>query len=190
MFNKSKKTTNMAAPVVKPHSLSGFLEPDSIKKPPPKKRRLNKQNAGNPWMFNGEALTEPPSGFYGFVYCLTNTETNQKYIGKKFFVSVSGKGKKAVKKESNWRSYWSSSKNVKTDIDALGKDKFHREILVMCREKRDVDLQEVQLLWTLNVLGSTLDNDLPMYYNDNISGRYYRRTELFEPDARMYSNTL
>lgn len=170
-------------------SLMSILPDDAIKKPVKNNKRLCKANANNPWFFNGKPFEIMPSGFYGFVYVMTNKYTRQQYIGRKFFVSVSGKGKKATYNESNWRSYWSSSKAIRADIAEYGKDGFTREILILCKEKRDVDLQEVMLLWSNNVLGSLLPNGLPAYYNDNISGKYYRRDELFDSTARIYANS-
>ena len=141
----------------------------------------------NPWLFNNEPFTVVPDGFYGFVYEITNTVTLKRYIGKKFFWSVSGTGKKAVIKESNWKSYWSSSEAIKNDIHQYGKDALARRILVICRDKRDVDLQEVRMLWSRNVLGAKNLANEPIYYNDNISGKYYRRPELFDDSARIES---
>ena len=38
------------------------------------------------WQWNGRDLTEDDAEkYYGFVYCITNRGTAQKYIGKKFF---------------------------------------------------------------------------------------------------------
>lgn len=168
------------------HNLSNFIKPIEHKKP----KRTNSDNKNNPWYFNDEPLVELPAGFYGFVYVITNLINGKKYIGKKYFISVSGKGKRSIKKESNWRSYWSSSSSLKADILKYGKFSFKREILVICRDKRDVDLQEVRLLWVYNVLGAVLKTGEPEFYNDNISGKYYRRDELYDNSARLYSSNI
>lgn len=72
----------------------------------------------------------------GFVYLITNLKNNKKYIGKKLFwssktKSVKGK-KKKIKVESDWKTYWSSSDEVKTDVQKLGEDNFKREIIQFC----------------------------------------------------------
>ena len=41
----------------------------------------------NPWIYEGRPFTSDDIGdYYGFVYCITNTSTGQKYIGRKYFV--------------------------------------------------------------------------------------------------------
>ena len=41
----------------------------------------------NPWIYEGRPFTSDDIGdYYGFVYCITNTTTGQKYIGRKYFV--------------------------------------------------------------------------------------------------------
>lgn len=187
MINRIQPKPNFAKkPKIKQRSLEEFA-PGGLVKTTKKTRGSSKINKENPWLFDNIPLTEIPTGMYGFVYEITNTETMKRYIGKKFFWSQVGTGKSAIIKESNWKSYWSSSDNVKADIETYGKEKLIRRILVICRDKRDVDLQEVRILWSRNVLGAKRLDGEPVYYNDNISGKYYRRQELFDDTARIYS---
>ena len=62
----------------------------------------------------------------GFVYLIVDTETNQKYIGKKNF---KGRGKLNKGVESNWKTYTSSSTYVQALIKEKGVEKFHFIIL-------------------------------------------------------------
>lgn len=62
-----------------------------------------------------------PEKAVGFVYLIVNLDTNQKYIGKKFF---RGRGKANKGQESNWKTYTSSSKTVNEMIETLGKSRF------------------------------------------------------------------
>ena len=40
----------------------------------------------NPWLFKGSPfLSENIDDLYGFVYCITNTDNDKKYIGRKYF---------------------------------------------------------------------------------------------------------
>ena len=40
----------------------------------------------NPWIFDGTPfLSEDINGMHGFVYCITNTLTGKRYIGRKYF---------------------------------------------------------------------------------------------------------
>ena len=66
-----------------------------------------------------------------FVYLITNTTNNRKYIGKKLakrkVTRPPLKGKKNKRrstKESDWRTYWGSSEHLKNDVNELGEDKF------------------------------------------------------------------
>ena len=80
---------------------------------------MTKDTIVNDWMFNGEPLLEAPDGMAGFVYLLTNKETGKKYIGRKYFNSIRKvKGKRnRVRKESDWREYYSSSKIIKEEVE-------------------------------------------------------------------------
>src|SRR6266478_6600787 len=95
------------------------------------------------WTLNGSPLLEAPEAF-GYVYCITNITSGQKYIGKKQFYAfrskkVPGKrNRKHYTKESNWRNYWSSCEELKEDIKALGEDKFVREVLLVCHTKGEL----------------------------------------------------
>ena len=73
---------------------------------------------------------------YGFIYIITNTVTNKKYIGKKQIKSVKKlqplKGKKNKRHfdiETDWKTYTSSSSDLNADIAKYGKEKFVFEIL-------------------------------------------------------------
>lgn len=58
---------------------------------------------------------------FGFVYLIVNKKTKQKYLGKKIF---RGNGKSNRGRQSNWRTYTSSSKDVNALIEELGIDAF------------------------------------------------------------------
>ena len=56
------------------------------------------------------------SDYVGFVYLITERDTNKKYVGKKFFWSTrklpplkDQKRKRTVKKQSDWMNYYCSS---------------------------------------------------------------------------------
>jgi hypothetical protein len=82
------------------------------------------------WLYKEKPLETVPDDAYGYVYLITNTATNRKYIGKKLFwfrrtKVVKGK-KKRLKVESDWKDYWSSSDEVKADVEKHGADSFIR----------------------------------------------------------------
>jgi hypothetical protein len=99
-----------------------------------------------------EFVSEDIGDHYGFVYLITNTENNKKYIGKKWFWSsrkkkIKGKKRaKRVKLESDWKTYYGSSEDLKLDVEKHGTDKFKREILVLCKTKGDCSYHEARII--------------------------------------------
>jgi hypothetical protein len=92
------------------------------------------------WILN-EGVEITPETF-GFIYEITNTTTNKKYIGKKQCQSrikrkpLKGKTRNRIDfKESDWKSYTSSSNDLNEEIKKYGKDKFIFKILRTCDSK-------------------------------------------------------
>lgn len=124
------------------------------------------------WYFNDEALGSPPDGSVGFVYCILNKLDGRSYIGKKNFYfaktkQVKGK-KKRVKVESDWKDYWSSSDELKADVQRLGAENFTREILHLCKTKGELNYLEAHEQFARGVLFSD------KYYNSYIMCRIHR----------------
>lgn len=125
------------------------------------------------WYLHNEEFTSENIGdSIGFVYRITNKTNNMKYIGKKLFVSTNrlpplkGKTRKRiVKKESDWKTYFGSSEEVKMLVEQLGADAFHREILQLCKTKGEMSYIEAKLQFKFDVL---LRDD---YYNGIINCR-------------------
>ena len=100
------------------------------------------------WTYKGKPVEEIEEKYTGFVYIITNLVTGKAYIGKKLSkfsktttktvtLKNGTKKKKKIKSkiDSDWKTYWSSSKEVQDDVKALGEDKFTREILMFCLSK-------------------------------------------------------
>ena len=124
------------------------------------------------WTFNGENVEELPEGCEAFVYLITNTTNDRKYVGKKLakFKKTKPplKGKKRKRKslvESDWRTYWGSSEHLKSDVEELGEDKFTREILYVCPSRGSAGYLEALEQFQRRVLES---DD---YYNGIINVR-------------------
>ena len=104
----------------------------------------------NHWIYEGKEFILPAEWTHkeiqGFVYCITNQVTGRKYIGKKFFWSSKSKqvkGKKnKFKGESDWKKYCGSSETLLAEITQYGVDKFHREILHLCKNKAECSYWE------------------------------------------------
>lgn len=126
------------------------------------------------WIFENKEITninDFPTESFGFIYKIYNCNNNKCYIGKKFLFhtikrKVNGKLKK-VKKESDWKSYNGSNKFLKLDIE--NGDIIKKEILYICKTKKQLTYYELKYLFLESVLESE------QYYNDNISGKFYRR---------------
>lgn len=118
----------------------------------------------------------------GFVYKITNVITGKFYIGKKSLWSVRKKkislrAKKTtgtrktferVTKESDWKNYYGSSKDLKDDVNRLGKTAFKREILELCKSKKYLSYAEFAWQVKLDVLRADS-------YNGNILGRWFNK---------------
>lgn len=124
------------------------------------------------WIYHGEEFTKPDN-YVGFVYCITNIISNKKYIGKKLFWTPKRKqvNKKRVrfKVESDWKEYWSSSDELKADIEKLGKENFNREILHLCLSKGATNYLEAKEQFVRGVLENS-----ELWYNTWIMVRVNR----------------
>lgn len=110
--------------------------------------------------------------YVGFVYLITEIETDMKYVGKKLFhrkktlPPLKGKTRKRRSLvESDWRTYYGSSENVKKALEERGENAYHREILHLCKTKGDCSYLEAKEQFERDVL---LRDD---YYNGIINCR-------------------
>jgi len=101
------------------------------------------------WILNeGVEITED---VFGFIYLITNLTNNKKYIGKKQCISkfkrkpLKGKKNKRIEyKESDWKTYTSSSVDLNEDIVKIGKKNFRFEILRTCGSKWELAYEEAK----------------------------------------------
>ena len=145
----------------------------------------------NPWYYQGTTFTSDDIGdFFGYVYRITNLQTGKQYIGRKYFTQRrkprSGKGKRRVTSESDWKKYYGSSKELKDDVKKFGHSIFRREIISLHETLGKVNYEETKQLFLNNVLMEALDDGTPAYYNSNILGRYMRKDY---GDFREYSKS-
>ena len=131
----------------------------------------------NHWLYKNKTLEEAPEGYFGFVYIITNLKSGRKYIGRKYFgttrrVKVAGKKRrKVIRKDSNWREYTGSSKELNQDIKQLGMWQFRFEILILGRTKGQVNYLEENLHHKFHVSSKS------EYYNDCIGPRRFARVK-------------
>ena len=132
------------------------------------------------WLFESSPVENLPEDCIGFVYLITNLVSGRKYIGKKLakFSKTTLKtvklknGTKKKKKirtkvDSDWRDYYGSNDQLNKDVEALGANKFTREILYYCKSKAECSYIEAREQFTRKVL-ETSD-----YYNGQISVRVH-----------------
>ncbi len=121
------------------------------------------------WIFNEQEFNEIPNKMEGFVYIITNTTNNKKYVGKKNFWErrKDPKTGRRKKKESSWRNYYGSCDELIADVKELGKENFKREILYLCPHKKSMSYFETCEQFKRNVI---MRED---YYNTNVEGKFF-----------------
>lgn len=137
------------------------------------------------WKFEGSDFTESQiDEFYGFVYLITNLQTDKKYIGKKFFYSARTKVLKGKKKRykiaSDWQTYYGSNTELQNDVKTLGEQMFLREILYLCKTKGECGYVEAKEQFNRTVL------ETDDFYNTWIMVRV-RKSHIKEYNGRVRS---
>ena len=128
------------------------------------------------WLYKGKEISDDEIvGYAAFVYIITNLEDNKRYIGKKIFKSVRRKKvkgktrKKKVEKESDWKTYYGSNLVLLADVDRLGRDKFEREIVKLCKTRGTANYWEAKLQMQHEVLENP-----DKFYNEWVMVKVHR----------------
>ena len=132
------------------------------------------------WLYQNMPVEQLPEDCIGFVYLITNTTNDRKYIGKKLakFSKTTYKmvkQKNGIKKrkkirskvDSDWQEYYGSNIELNKDVELLGRDIFKREILYYCNSKAVCSYIEAREQFQRKVLESS------DYYNGQISVRVH-----------------
>ena len=144
----------------------------------------NEVDYENPWIYEGSPfLSENIDDLYGFVYCITNTLSGKRYIGRKYFYQLRKPrgGGRRVKSESDWKKYYGSSAELTADRKEFGNLIFKRTILSLHKSKGLTNFEETRQLFLNNVLTEAFSDGTPAFYNSNILGRYMRK-DYFQTD--------
>ena len=132
------------------------------------------------WYYQNTIVEALPEVCIGFVYCITNNITGRKYIGKKLSkfskttyktvkLKNGTKKKKRIKSkiDSDWREYYGSNDQLNKDVEQIGRENFHREIIYYCTSKAECSYIEAREQFSRRVLES---DD---YYNGQIAVRVH-----------------
>ena len=136
------------------------------------------------WIYDNKeisSLNDFPTDCVGFIYKITNTINGRIYVGKKILLNsrrttISKKEKnetktrkkfKVVVKESDWKTYFGSCKELQEDVKKYGEQYFVREILEFCHSKRYMTYCEVKYQFKYNVLETDS-------YNGNIMSKFFK----------------
>lgn len=114
-----------------------------------------------------------PKDYLGFIYRIERKSDGKFYIGKKQYWRGSkppSSFKKKIVQETDWRNYWGSSKELQSDIKALGLNSFTRTILMQCKNKWDLAYNELLLQLKNKVMDKTTNT-----YNGIINVRLRKR---------------
>ena len=143
------------------------------------------------WTYEGidvESISDFPNESYGFIYVITHLPTNKKYIGKKilYFTRKVKLGKKELKqyeglvgrrpsyklaiKESDWKDYWGSNKELQELIKSESPENWDKQIIKACSSKKLLTYYETKYLFVYQVLENPEE-----FWNDNILGKFYTK---------------
>jgi hypothetical protein len=142
------------------------------------------------WLYQGKeilSLEDLPQNTYGFIYISIHQPTGKSYIGKKSLfhnvrkkltkkqlVEQTGRGRKptteVVQKESDWKTYYGSTKPILDLIKEGKQEEFTREILQLVTNKKLLTYYECKYLFMLGVI-----EQQDGYFNDNILGKFFRK---------------
>ncbi len=149
------------------------------------------------WWYEGKIITDisdMPENTYGFIYEVLHKPTDRKYLGKKvlFFErnvrigkretealkeerkakGIGGRvpAKKKVIKESDWKDYYGSHKDILKLIKEGKQFEFERKILTFVPNKKLLTYYECKYLFIKEVL-----EERNNYINDNILGKFYKK---------------
>ena len=131
---------------------------------------------GLKWIYQDEPYDETPDEYQGFVYVITELDTNKKYLGKKNFwrpktLPKNSKRNRRVKTrvESDWRQYYGSNKELQLLVESRGESNYKREIIRLCRTKGEMSYFEAKAQFDNGVLFSD------KWYNEFIGCKIHSR---------------
>ena len=140
------------------------------------------------WLYQNKEISlieDLPQETFGFIYITTHIPSGVSYIGKKSLyhnikrkltkkelAEQTGRGRKpttqVVQKESDWKTYYGSTKQIVTLIKEGKQDEFERHILICAYTKKQLTYYEIKYQMIYEVLEKP-----DKFYNDNILGKFF-----------------
>lgn len=128
------------------------------------------------WIYKDNEYNDTPEEYQGFVYLITELDTDKKYIGKKNFwrpktLPKNSKRNRRVRTRvpSDWLEYFGSNKQVQELVESKGEENYKREIIRLCKTKGEMSYYEAKMQFELDVL---LRED---YYNEFIGCKIHSK---------------
>ena len=128
------------------------------------------------WFYDDKLFEETPEDYQGFVYEIVDLYNNKRYIGKKNFwkpkiLPKNSKRSRRVRTrvESDWKTYYSSNKELQLLAEKNDEVLFERIILRLCKTKGEMSYYEAKLQFENDVL---LRDD---YYNEFIGCKIHAK---------------
>ena len=128
------------------------------------------------WFYDDKLFEETPEDYQGFVYEIVDLYNNKRYIGKKNFwkPKILPKNSKRSRRihtrvESDWKTYYSSNKELQLLAEKNDEVLFERIILRLCKTKGEMSYYEAKLQFDNDVL---LRDD---YYNEFIGCKIHAK---------------
>ena len=143
------------------------------------------------WTYNGEtikSLDQFPPNTHGFIYRTFHKPSGKSYIGKKVLyhnkkIKI---GKKELEKlqhvvgrkpayrlaikESDWKNYYGSQKDIKSLLTEGKHDEFERHIIKCAPNKKLLTYFETKYQFLYQVLEKPEE-----FFNDNILGKFFTK---------------
>lgn len=138
------------------------------------------------WQYQNKELEQEqiPEKAIGFIYFMKNLKTGRKYLGRKLLTKAAYKTvkgiKKSIRKESDWKDYYSSSPELLKDVEEIGKENFQRTILFFCESKALLNYFEEKLQMIYGVLEDE------KWYNSNIRSKHFKRNILNKTSIEQF----
>ena len=124
------------------------------------------------WYYEDKPYDDTPDEYQGFVYVITELDTNKKYLGKKnFWKPKNSKRARRVRTrtESDWREYYGSNKELQLLVESRGESNYKREIIRLCKTKGEMSYFEAKAQFDNGVLFSD------EWYNEFIGCKIHSR---------------